>query len=437
MILRHSPIFAQNPSYEYFGTGRRGAEHALAWKLRQSEKVQALYVAPGNAGTAEVAENLPLSVDDFPSIAEASIAREIDLIVVGPEVPLVKGIRDYFSGRPDLAGIAVIGPSAAAARLEGSKAFAKQFMKRHGIPTAGYGSFGSDQVEEAEAFLETMKPPYVLKADGLAAGKGVLILEDLEQAKAELRAMLVDAKFGEASSQVVIEEFLSGIELSCFVLTDGTSYKILPTAKDYKRIGEGDTGLNTGGMGAISPVPFADAGFMRKIEERIIIPTVEGLQAEGLPYVGFIFIGLIKVGDDPFVIEYNARMGDPETQVVIPRIESDLAEILEATARGQLSEADLEIRAEAATAVVMVSGGYPGSYGKGYEISGLDQVEDVLVFHAGTRREDGKVLTSGGRVLAVTAHGTDFREALKASYGNAERLSFEKAFYRKDIGFDL
>ena len=417
--------------------GSGGREHALAWKLAQSEHVNALYAAPGNAGTAQVAENLSLSLDDFPAIASAATERAIELIIVGPEVPLVQGIQDYFVERPELSHVSVIGPSKAAARLEGSKEFAKGFMKRQAIPTAAYESFGPDQLEAAYAFLEGMKPPYVLKADGLAAGKGVLILEDLEEARAELRAMLVDAKFGDASSRVVIEEFLSGIELSCFVLTDGNSYKILPTAKDYKRIGEGDTGLNTGGMGAISPVPFADPAFMQKIEQRIIIPTVEGLKRESLPYVGFIFIGLIKVREDPFVIEYNVRMGDPETQVVIPRIASDLAEVFRATAQGRLSEIDLQLKEEAATTVVMVSGGYPGSYAKGFEIEGLDQIQDAEVFQAGTREERGRICTNGGRVLAVTAFGKDYREALARSYQNAEKLSFKDAYYRKDIGFDL
>ena len=417
--------------------GSGGREHALAWKLLQSPQLNELYVAPGNAGTAKIAQNLPIGVEDFDAIAAAVRDKEIGMIVVGPEVPLVQGIQDYFQAHPELSGIPVIGPSQAAARLEGSKEFAKEFMQAQEIPTAAYQSFGPGDLEAAYAFMEGMTPPYVLKADGLAAGKGVLILEDLQEAKEELRAMLLDAKFGAASSRVVIEEFLSGIELSCFVLTDGSNYKVLPTAKDYKRIGEGDTGLNTGGMGAVSPVPFADAAFMKKVEDRIIIPTIEGLQAASMPYVGFIFIGLIKVGDDPFVIEYNVRMGDPETQVVIPRIQTDLLELFQATAEGRLDEIDLDIREEAATTVVMVSGGYPEGYGKGYEIHGLETDTDSLVFHAGTRPEGDKVLTSGGRVLAITSFGRDFREALKQSYDSASRIQFDKAYYRKDIGFDL
>ncbi|MBC2838246.1 phosphoribosylamine--glycine ligase [Robiginitalea sp. SC105] len=419
--------------------GSGGREHALAWKLRQSPSVKGLFVAPGNAGTAAVATNLPLAVDDFDGIAQKVKAHGIDMLIVGPEVPLVKGISDFFLNHPELSGLPVIGPSKAAAQLEGSKEFAKAFMSRHGIPTAAYESFGPGDLEAGYRFLESLKPPYVLKADGLAAGKGVVILDDLDAAKAELRSMLVEAKFGEASARVVIEEFLSGIELSCFVLTDGKNYKILPTAKDYKRIGEGDTGLNTGGMGAVSPVPFAKGAFMEKIEARIIRPTVEGLQQEGLPYVGFIFIGLIRVGEDPFVIEYNVRMGDPETEVVIPRIESDLAELMSATAKGRLDEVELKVRDESATTVVMVSGGYPGSYEKGHVISGLDLAgENAVVFHAGTQRDDkGNVVTNGGRVLAVTAYGKDFTEALEGSYKAAGQLSFQDAYYRRDIGFDL
>ena len=418
--------------------GSGGREHALAWKLAQSNSLGKLYVAPGNAGTSQVATNLPLAVDDFDRIAQSVRDNDIDMLIVGPEVPLVEGISDYFKDHPELSGIPVIGPSRAAAQLEGSKEFAKAFMSRHNIPTAAYESFGPEDLDKGYRFLETLQPPYVLKADGLAAGKGVLILESLDDAKSELRSMLLDAKFGSASARVVIEEFLSGIELSCFVLTDGRNYKILPTAKDYKRIGEGDTGLNTGGMGAVSPVPFADAAFMEKIENRIIRPTVEGLQREGLPYVGFIFIGLIRVGDDPLVIEYNVRMGDPETEVVIPRIETDLLDLMQATAEGRLDEVELRVRPEAATTVVMVSGGYPEAYEKGRVIRGLEATGDAVVFHAGTRRdESGQVVSSGGRVLAVTAYGTDFREALKGSYRAVEALTFQDAYYRKDIGFDL
>ncbi|EAR16558.1 phosphoribosylamine--glycine ligase [Robiginitalea biformata] len=418
--------------------GSGGREHALAWKLAQSNSLGKLYVAPGNAGTSQVATNLPLAVDDFDRIAQSVRDNDIDMLIVGPEVPLVEGISDYFKDHPELSGIPVIGPSRAAAQLEGSKEFAKAFMSRHNIPTAAYESFGPEDLDKGYRFLETLQPPYVLKADGLAAGKGVLILESLDDAKSELRSMLLDAKFGSASARVVIEEFLSGIELSCFVLTDGRNYKILPTAKDYKRIGVGDTGLNTGGMGAVSPVPFADAAFMEKIENRIIRPTVEGLQREGLPYVGFIFIGLIRVGDDPLVIEYNVRMGDPETEVVIPRIETDLLDLMQATAEGRLDEVELRVRPEAATTVVMVSGGYPEAYEKGRVIRGLEATGDAVVFHAGTRRdESGQVVSSGGRVLAVTAYGTDFREALKGSYRAVEALTFQDAYYRKDIGFDL
>jgi phosphoribosylamine--glycine ligase len=418
--------------------GSGGREHALAWKLHQSPAVERLFVAPGNAGTAEFAENIPLSVSDFEAIREAAISHKIDLVLVGPEVPLVMGIQDYFKNTPSLAKIALIGPSKAGAQLEGSKEIAKEFMERHGIPTAAYRSFGESDLEDAYRFLETTPPPYVLKADGLAAGKGVLILDEIESAKSALREMLVEAKFGAASSRVVIEAFLSGIEISCFVLTDGKDYKILPTAKDYKRIGEGDTGLNTGGMGAISPVGFADATFMEKVETRIIKPTVEGLKKENIPYTGFIFIGLIKVGDDPFVIEYNVRMGDPETEVVIPRIQTDLAELLKATADGTLGQIDLEIRKEAAATVMMVSGGYPEAYQKGHPISGLDSVEEAMVFHAGTQLDaNGAVVTSGGRVLAVTALGADFKECLQKAYRGVSQIEFRDAYYRTDIGFDL
>ncbi len=418
--------------------GSGGREHALAWKLNQSSRLKKLFVAPGNAGTAKIATNLSVSVDDFEAIAAAVLQNEINLVVVGPEVPLVKGIADFFQNNPKLAHVGVVGPGRVAAQLEGSKEFAKEFMERHGIPTAAYRSFGPADLQAAYAFLDQMNPPYVLKADGLAAGKGVLILEDLETAKSELKAMLLDAKFGQAGSRVVIEEFLSGIELSCFVLTDGKSYKTLPTAKDYKRIGEGDTGLNTGGMGAVSPVPFADAAFMDKIEQRIIRPTIEGLKKEGISYVGFVFIGLIKVGEDPFVIEYNVRMGDPETEVVIPRIESDLASLMQATAAGRLSEAELKVSPKSAATVMMVSGGYPGSYEKGHAITGLDQVAESVVFHAGTRTgRQGEVLSDGGRVLAVTSLAGDFRQALARSYENLEKIGFKDAYYRRDIGFDL
>jgi len=417
--------------------GSGGREHALAWKIAQSPKLSSLFVAPGNAGTAAVAENLPIGVNDFQAIREAVLDREIQMVIVGPEVPLVNGIHDFFLADPALRHIPVIGPRKQAATLEGSKEFAKQFMGRHGIPTAAYKSFKADQLQEAYAYLETMKPPYVLKADGLAGGKGVIILDHPEAAREELKAMLQGDKFGEAGSRVVIEEFLSGIELSCFVLTDGLHYKVLPLAKDYKRIGEGDTGLNTGGMGAVSPVPFADSQFEEKIRDRIVKPTVEGLKKDNLPYLGFIFIGLIKVGDDPYVIEYNVRMGDPETEVVIPRIKSDLLEILHATVTRSLDGMKLDIDERAATTVVTVSGGYPGPYEKGKVILGLDHVEYAIPFHAGTTQKDGKLLTNGGRVLAITAFGKNFREALENAYRNVEKIEFEGMYYRKDIGFDL
>ncbi len=418
--------------------GSGGREHALAWKLHQSHSIENLFVAPGNAGTAEFAENIPLDVSDFEAIREVVLSRGVHLVLVGPEVPLVLGIQDYFKSTPSLTDIALIGPSKAGAQLEGSKEFAKKFMERHGIPTAAYRSFGKSDVEQAYRFLETIPPPYVLKADGLAAGKGVLILNEIQEAKSALREMLVEAKFGTASSRVVIEAFLSGIELSCFVLTDGKDYKILPTAKDYKRIGEGDTGLNTGGMGAVSPVGFADAVFMEKVESRIIKPTVEGLRKEKIPYSGFIFIGLIKVGDDPFVIEYNVRMGDPETEVVIPRIQTDLVELLRATAGGTLKETDLVIRTEAAATVMMVSGGYPEAYQKGHSIRGLESVKEAMVFHAGTQKDsNGDVVTSGGRVLAVTALGADFKDSLRKAYAGVSEIEFQDAYYRTDIGFDL
>lgn len=417
--------------------GSGGREHAIALKISQSPKTTKLFVAPGNAGTAAIATNVEVSVNDFKAIKQLVLSEKVDLVVVGPEDPLVNGIHDFFLNDELLKSVPVIGPQKAAAALEGSKEFAKEFMMRHHIPTAAYESFTAETLEKGYAFLASLQPPYVLKADGLAAGKGVLILQDLEEAKNELKSMLVDSKFGNASATVVIEEFLDGIELSCFVLTDGTHYKILPTAKDYKRIGEGDTGLNTGGMGAISPVPFADAEFMHKIEQRIVKPTVEGLKKDNLPYVGFIFIGLIKVGNDPKVIEYNVRMGDPETEVVMPRLQSDLVEVLMAMANGTLDQIDLKIDNRTATTVMAVSGGYPEAYEKGMEISGTEMVEGSLVFHAGTKVSDGKVVTNGGRVLAITSFGNDFKEALKQSYQNMEKIQFEGMYYRKDLGFDL
>lgn len=417
--------------------GSGGREHALALKISQSPKTANLFVAPGNAGTSEIATNVEVGVNDFAAIKELVLKEQIDLVVVGPEDPLVNGVHDFFLNDSAIKDIPVIGPQKAAAALEGSKEFAKEFMMRHQIPTAAYESFTSDSVEAGYAFLETLEPPYVLKADGLAAGKGVLILQDLDEAKAELKSMLLDSKFGSASATVVIEEFLDGIELSCFVLTDGSNYKILPTAKDYKRIGEGDTGLNTGGMGAISPVPFADSAFMDVVEARIVKPTVEGLKKDNLPYVGFIFIGLIKVKGEPKVIEYNVRMGDPETEVVIPRLKTDLVEILLAMANGSLDQVDLQIDERAATTVMAVSGGYPEAYEKGKQITGTENVEGSIVFHAGTKLSDGKVVTNGGRVIAVTSFGKDFKDALQKSYQNMEKIHFDGMYFRKDLGFDL
>ena len=417
--------------------GAGGREHTLAWKLKQSPKLSNLFVAPGNAGTAAIATNLNIGVNDFEAIKTAVLTKKIEMVIVGPEDPLVNGVHDFFLNDNALKNIPVIGPQKAAATLEGSKDFAKEFMIRHNIPTAAYESFTAESLEKGYTFLESLNPPYVLKADGLAAGKGVVILNNLQDAKEELKSMLVDAKFGTASTTVVIEEFLDGIELSVFVLTDGENYKVLPTAKDYKRIGEGDTGLNTGGMGAISPVPFASEAFMDKIHKQVVIPTVEGLKKDNLPYKGFIFIGLIKVDDNPKVIEYNVRLGDPETEVVIPRLKNDLVEVLQAVANQTLNEIDLQVDERTATTVMAVSGGYPEAYEKGKEITGFEMIKDATVFHAGTTLVDGKVLTSGGRVLAVTAFGSDFKEALKLSYQNIEKLNFEKMNYRKDLGFDL
>ena len=417
--------------------GSGGREHALAWKMLQSPLCAKLFVAPGNAGTESIATNVDIKPTDFESIKKLVLQQNIKMVVVGPEDPLVEGIFDYFQKDELLQSIPIIGPSKLGAQLEGSKEFAKEFMVKHQIPTAAYDSFTKETVEKGCRFLETLQPPYVLKADGLAAGKGVLILQDLKEAQKELRNMLVDAKFGQASSKVVIEEFLDGIELSCFVLTDGKNYKILPTAKDYKRIGEGDTGLNTGGMGAISPVPFADATLLEKIENRIVIPTIKGLQKDSIPYKGFVFIGLINVKGEPIVIEYNVRMGDPETEVVIPRLKNDLVELFVSVANQKLDEVQLLIDERSATTVMVVSGGYPEDYEKGKEISGLDNVDGSIVFHAGTKTENGKVVSNGGRVLAVTSYGNDFQEAIKKSYQNIEKLHFDTMYFRKDIGFDL
>lgn len=417
--------------------GSGGREHTFAWKITQSPLCQSLYVAPGNSGTAKIAQNINISVTDFTAIKTLVLEKAIDMVVVGPEDPLVQGVHDFFLNDDDLKHVSVIGPEKAAAELEGSKEFAKEFMYRHNIPTAAYQSFNATTVEAGYAFLGTLNPPYVLKADGLAAGKGVLILNDLDEAKAELKSMLVDAKFGDASTKVVIEEFLDGIELSCFVLTDGKHYKILPTAKDYKRIGEGDTGLNTGGMGAVSPVPFASKAFLNKVEEQIVKPTIEGLQKDNLPYKGFVFIGLIKVGDDPKVIEYNVRMGDPETEVVLPRLKNDLVEIFQSIANQTLNTIDIEIDERAATTVMLVSGGYPEAYEKGKEISGVESIIDSIPFHAGAKLENDKIMTSGGRVMAITSYGNTYQEAIKKSYQSIEKLHFDKMYYRKDIGFDL
>jgi phosphoribosylamine--glycine ligase len=417
--------------------GSGGREHTFCWKLAQSPLCSRLFAAPGNAGTAHIATNLAIGVTDFEHIKKAVIDHRIDMVIVGPEAPLVDGIHDFFLADAALKNVPVVGPQKAAAALEGSKEFAKAFMQRHGIPTARYASFTKETAEEGCKYLTTMQPPYVLKADGLAAGKGVLIISDLAEAQKALREMLIDQKFGAASEKVVIEEFLSGIELSCFVLTDGATGLILPMAKDYKRIGEGDTGLNTGGMGAVSPVPFADETFVQKIKDRIVTPTLEGLQKDQLPYKGFIFIGLINVGGDPYVIEYNVRMGDPETEAVLPRVTNDWVELMQATANGTLHNHQIAIDPRAATTVVAVSGGYPENYQKGKEIRGLVASDQVEVFHAGTVLKEDQILTSGGRVLAVTALGDTIQDALDKAYLELDKISFDQMYYRKDIGKDL
>lgn len=416
--------------------GSGGREHAITWKLAQSSRSLRLFVAPGNPGTASAAVSLAVDPLDFPGVRAMILENSIDMVVVGPEAPLAEGIADYLENDPALSGVAVIGPRKSGAMLEGSKDFAKGFMMRHGIPTAAYGTFTGASVDEAISFMRSLNPPWVLKADGLAAGKGVLIIDDFSLAVSELRAML-GGRFGSAGSKVVIEEYLSGIEMSAFVITDGISYRILPEAKDYKRIGEGDTGNNTGGMGAVSPVPFATPEFLAKVETRIIRPTIEGLRAEGIDYRGFIFFGLMNVNDDPYVIEYNARLGDPETEVILPRIESDLYDLLEGVAHRDLAGRSISISPETAVTVMMVSGGYPDSYRKGFVIGGTDKVTNSILFHAGTSTSQGRLVTSGGRVIAVTSMGLTMAEALSKSYDSAALISFEGMNYRRDIGFDL
>lgn len=416
--------------------GSGGREHAIAWKLSQSKKISRIFIAPGNAGTSTVGINLNVDPGDFEAVRAAVVSNSISMVIVGPEAPLVDGISDFFMNDRTLKDIPVIGPSKDAARLEGSKDFAKAFLFRNDIPTAAYRSFDRSDFNEAFSFMKTLSPPYVIKADGLAAGKGVLIINDINEAFEEVKAV-IGGKFGQAGNKVVIEQYLSGIELSVFIITDGESYKLLPEAKDYKRIGEGDTGLNTGGMGAVSPVPFADNVFIEKVRKRIIVPTLDGLKKEGIAYKGFIFFGLMNVAGDPYVIEYNVRLGDPETEVVIPRIKSDLFELFEGVACGDLDKRELIIDEKYAAAVMLVSGGYPGQYEKGYEVSGHDRTSGCVVFHAGTRSTNNKVVTSGGRVIAVSSLGRDLREALSMSYENTALIRYKDVYFRKDIGFDL
>ena len=417
--------------------GSGGREHAFAWKLAQSSKLSKLFIAPGNAGTSQFGTNVAIETTDFDAIKKFVLTNAINMVLVGPEDQLVKGIHDYFLADAQLKNISVIGPQKDGAQLEGSKKFSKLFMEKYGVPTAKYKSFTKENLSDGYTFLESLTPPYVLKADGLAAGKGVLILNNLAEAKKELTSMIADAKFGTASSTVVIEEFLKGIELSVFVLTDGNSYKILPSAKDYKRIGEGDTGLNTGGMGAISPVHFANENFIKKVEQQVIIPTINGLKKEGINYKGFIFIGLMNDNGNPSVVEYNVRMGDPETEVVIPRIKSDLLDLLEGVANQTLHEKSFEVDERTAATVMLVSGGYPEDYEKGKVITGFGQIENSLVFHAGTKQVSENIVTNGGRVLAITSFGTSIKEALSKSFANAEKINYDRKYYRKDIGFDL
>ena len=417
--------------------GSGGREHAFALKIAYSKLTDKLYVAPGNSGTQQIATNIPININDFEQVKKTSLELGITMIIVGPEDPLVNGIHDFFAKDEQTKSIAIIGPKKKAASLEGSKDFAKKFLIRHNIPTASYATFTKDNLNDGFEFLKTLTPPYVLKADGLAAGKGVLIIDNLEEANNELREMLVGEKFGIASSKVVIEEFLDGIELSCFVLTDGVNYKVLPTAKDYKRIGEGDSGLNTGGMGAISPVPFAKKELLNKIEQNIIIPTIQGLKKDGIEYQGFIFIGLINVNDEPKVIEYNVRMGDPETEAVLPRIQNDFVEIFQSFKDKTLNKIELKIDNRSAATVVLVSGGYPSNYNKGMKITGIDHVVDSTVYHAGAIQKEGSVYTNGGRVLAITSFGDNFQQALDNSYKSASKINFDRMYYRKDLGFDL